>query len=108
MIRCALPDVLPFLVILLTRCLFAAEKVIGRQLKDTVVVFAPRVGAHRANGYRIGVVALNAGFERAAAAHADGATYGPTNTVKPSAPPKVYFDSAKGLPSTYNKAWDMQ
>ena len=72
MIRCALPDVLSFLVILLTRCLFAAEEVIGRQLKDTAVVFAARVGAHRAKGYRIRVVALDIGFERAAAAHAAG------------------------------------
>ena len=71
-IRCALPDVRPFLVILLTRCLFAAEEVIVRQLKDTVAVFAPRVGAHRTKGYRIGVFALDIGFERVAAAHAAG------------------------------------
>ena len=37
-----------------------------------MVVFDTRVGAHRANGYHIGVVALDIGFEQAAAAHADG------------------------------------
>lgn len=37
-----------------------------------MVIFATRVGAHRANGYRIGVVALGIDFELAAAAQVDG------------------------------------
>lgn len=73
-----------------------------------MVVFATRISAHHANSYCIGVVALNIGSERAAAAHADGHRTGHLNAGKPWALLKVYFDSAKGRTSTYNEAWDMQ